>query len=56
MIEQLLGRKFRIVYPGDCITKEYQPGRVTIYITEGHFINNIVLFNFINAVIFIEHF
>ena len=34
MVEELLGRKVRIVYPEDRITEEYQPGRITIYITE----------------------
>ncbi len=41
MIEELLGRKVRIVYPEDRITEEYQPGRITIYITEEHLISDI---------------
>lgn len=41
LIKQLLGRKIRIVYPNDSITEEYQSGRVTIYITENHLINDI---------------
>ncbi|MEQ1096033.1 hypothetical protein [Acinetobacter johnsonii] len=41
LIKQLLGRKVRIVYPEDRITEEYQPGRITIYITEEHLISDI---------------
>lgn len=40
-IKELVGRKVRVVRPGDVITQEYQPGRVTIHITEEHRIGDI---------------
>ena len=40
-IKDLIGRKVRIVSSGDAVTMEYQPGRVTIYVTEDKRINDI---------------
>jgi len=34
LIEELIGKKVRIVFPGNVVTQEYKPERVTIYITE----------------------
>lgn len=40
-IQDLIGRKVRVVQSGDVVTQDYQPGRVTIYVTAEHRIGDI---------------
>ncbi len=47
-INDLIGKKVRIIYPEDKITEEYESGRVTIHITENHCIDDIKIETYIN--------
>lgn len=47
-INDLIGKKVRIIYPEDKITEEYESGRVTIHITENHCIDDIKIEPYIN--------
>ena len=43
LIQDLIGRRVRVVKPGDLITLELVPGRVTIHLTDDHRIEKIII-------------
>lgn len=48
LINDLIAKKVRIIYPEDKITEEYESGRVTIHIAEDHRIYDIKIEPYIN--------